>query len=331
MDSGVRPLHPVHLRAQSSPTVRLVAVSDDPTPALTSRHRAATAIYAPPVTLADCGVVWVWYGAPGLAAGAAAGVTAGLGARRWLGDRPGRALLAGVAAGALAWLLISELTWPAVRGFWQRHPSWSATVTSATLLALTALIIERAVEVREAGGRDRRWRAAGRAACEALLGAVADPVEEQRDDIFWRASQIEGHGPEGRGGRDPRSAPVLRQAVLAVAAVMTATESLHDVYLLALAALQTAADLDRATLDMPPAGSLVEAPWEHESRRLAWWTATSGQWDRLGDALRAFEDAAIELLGELRIFDDREAPWRTEDPPGFTAALRSFREDYPGL
>src|SRR4051794_22631454 len=176
-----------------------------------------------------------------LIAGVLVGPTVGLLAAGRLGIRPGRAVFAGVAAGALVWLLVSELTWPAVRGFWQRHPSWNAVMTGVALLALTVLLVERAIEQDLARERNRRWRPAARAACEAVLVAVAEPIRVQRAYIFRRASELDGYRSEGSWShQEPRSAPAVRQAVLAVAPVMTATEQLHGLYTLALTALQAA-------------------------------------------------------------------------------------------
>jgi hypothetical protein len=268
-------------------------------------------------------------------AGLLVGTLIGLLARAKLRLTPGRAALAGAAAVVLTWLLVSELTSEAVRAFWQRHPSWNATVTGVTLLGLTVLIVERVVEREFAKEQDRRWRPAARAACEAVLLAVAEPIGEQRNYIYWRSSQVDGRYSEGVSVHgEPRSAPAMRQAVLAVTPVMTATERLHELYALAWAAVQAAADLDRATAEDPWAvGGITEprAPWEEASDILAWWTGVSSQWDRLGDATRTFEDTAEELLGELRLWDEDPPPWREPEPPGFARSLRSFREEFPGL
>ncbi len=143
-----------------------------------------------------------------------AAVLVGWLARSRLKLTAGRAAVASLLSTLLTWILVSELTLATLRAFWQRHPSWDATVRGLILLGLTALIVERALELKVEQDRDRRWKPAARVACEAVLLAVAEPIRAQRADIFWRSSDADGYRSEGRRFiHQPTSGPAMRQAM----------------------------------------------------------------------------------------------------------------------
>lgn len=103
---------------------------------------------------------------------------------------PWRAAMAVVAAAALAGLAASEAVSPELQSWWGRHTLAPALATSIPLLALTALVVEAALERTLAAAEERRWQLAARVACEALLVQAADAMRPLRNFVVRTSRQL---------------------------------------------------------------------------------------------------------------------------------------------
>jgi hypothetical protein len=165
-----------------------------------------------------------------------------------------RAATAVASAAALAGLVASESASPELQSWWGRHPLAAALATSIPLLALTALVVEAALQRALAAAEERRWRPAARVACEALLVRAADATRPQRNFIALMSTQLERARVDSLPTPPPPLGPALRRAVLEAAPVLTATERLHSIYRLALEAAAAARDVDLFLADWTDTG-----------------------------------------------------------------------------
>jgi hypothetical protein len=239
-----------------------------------------------------------------------------------LGGGPARRMAAAVAGGLLVGMLVAEVTVDGAGRWWAEHPTIGATVTGVLLLALTVLIVEGAVERSLSAADERRWAPVGRAAAEVLL----DRFTEAQGMFRQRLRECTGEVQEGSYPRAliREDADLLhermRSAALEAAPVLAATDGLHEIYDLAMAAVSSARGVAGAAEQWEDS---YDTPiGDHsEDARYGWWRDIVGAWDYLRDDLTAFADRCVSQLGiqvpqygrawESRGAEDY-APWRSE-------------------
>lgn len=252
----------------------------------------------------------------------------------------GRAAAGALTGGLLAGLVSSELTVESVGRWWADRPSTNAVVTGLLLATLTLLVVEAAVQHALAQAEERRWREAGGSVAGAVLDAVAGSMRSQLRAVFAQsdfvmdpASKTAVHMSEAVAG----FASSISVPVIAAAPVLTATETLHEIYEHALRAARAAAEYEAiveafASLYLPrdPAADPHELEAEGES---LWWDAVAGPWQTLRAEMQAFARAARLRLNATASAWDFE-PWEETGSPEFERRLEveiQAREYVPEL
>jgi hypothetical protein len=256
---------------------------------------------------------------------------------RYLGNAAGagrkRTIAGALAGGVLVGLVVADFTIDGAGDWWARHPTASATITGLLLLALTVLVIEAALERVLRAAEEQRWQAAGRTAASALLEALPRPIHTFQLDGLWPlTSAVERNDganvPMDTAVHARTLADAIRSAVLDAAPVLTATDSLHQIYGEALNAAEASTELafsieeweltHRQDVGLPTAAS--------ESARLAWWTIVVGPWDTLLASLVAFQSRAEAQLSVEPLEDD---PWWIRSGSAeFVQARREYHEEF---
>lgn len=233
-----------------------------------------------------------------------------------------RALAVQAAAATLAAVVTGELTVGEVGEWWASHPTTGAVFTGALVTVIVLVLVEARFQQEVERAEQRRWHAAGRAAVEALLLAVADPLRRYQARGIW----VE----EGSAG-GPSPEEILRGPVLSAAPVLTATGPLHGIYDDALEALRLARGFTQQMQRHRDQTALPEDayPSQWEGRRLDWWGVVVADWEPLLYRLHALHAAATELLGVEEDLDEYEPePWNHPPPREFMEGLADYMEEF---
>ena len=282
-----------------------------------------------------------------------------VGARTHVRFRPWATGIGAACIGLLIGLSVADLVIGGLGQWWANRPVAAATVTGLLLLAVTVLVVQSLLENLEM----RRFAPGGRAAVREILDMAdgkGDPDQVLAGVYGTLAAARAAGEPPGESfpyeygsGHSEKGAyesfemivlraqnahELIKRAITEQAPVLTATETLNDLYNVALNSANDVGDLakqletynsmmseeaDAAREDDPDRDYDLWRPKGPAVRRC--WFSVIGAWNNVVVGLYKLEECASR---EIPGFDNHQKPaWRQEFPgPGYALPSKELVE-----